>query len=346
MFKGRKKSRRGGGIEKVPLKGLFDEGVWKCNCDPRLPADHFQTKNGGKNHGRWCKEEIPMVVQLVLMLLTLVYTCQKAQPNRCNFFLWDDEAKPREESAVLNNSRSEPHTPSKKHAFIMDDGEPITPYTPSKSSKSSSVFRPIQQTPHDTDKDLFEWSDSEDDEATKIIDRVSMPPPPETPRKAIKTDTLASPGKRRYDEVAQTTTTPDKDDDVFTTPSTGLRGKDLFSTAGLLSPAITPSKPHDKPPLPPEDSELAFEILDNLRDMHVDLNTEAVTVVKTICTRYTMKMQGVARGRDISRQVIKNKEAKIVELQGKIAGLEAERETNRAVIRHLRRDVAESNRSG
>ena len=172
-----------------------------------------------------------------------------------------------------------------------------------------------------------------------------MPPPPETPRKAIKTDTLASPGKRRYDEVAQTTTTPDKDD-VFTTPSTGLRGRALFSTAGLLSPAITPSKPHDKAPLSPEDSELAFEILDNLRDMHVDLNMEAVTVVKMIGTRYAMKMQGVARGRDISRQVIKNKEAKIVELQGKIAGLEAERETNRAVIRHLRRDMAESNGSG
>jgi hypothetical protein len=31
------------------------EGVWHCDCDPRLPADKFQTKNGGKNHGRWCK---------------------------------------------------------------------------------------------------------------------------------------------------------------------------------------------------------------------------------------------------------------------------------------------------
>ena len=43
--------------EKVPLKGLFSDGIWKCNCDPRLPAEHFQTKNGGRNHGRWCKLE-------------------------------------------------------------------------------------------------------------------------------------------------------------------------------------------------------------------------------------------------------------------------------------------------
>ena len=59
MFKGRSKGRgRGRGdyrpVSKAPLKGLFSDGIWQCNCDPRLPAQHFQTKNGGKNHGRWC----------------------------------------------------------------------------------------------------------------------------------------------------------------------------------------------------------------------------------------------------------------------------------------------------
>ncbi len=36
-------------------RGLFLDGVWHCDCEPRLPADKFQTKNGGKNHGRWCE---------------------------------------------------------------------------------------------------------------------------------------------------------------------------------------------------------------------------------------------------------------------------------------------------
>lgn len=63
MFKGRSKSQFRGrngpaGAQKVPLKGLFTDGVWHCNCDPRLPAQHFQTKNGGKNHGRWCTLQI------------------------------------------------------------------------------------------------------------------------------------------------------------------------------------------------------------------------------------------------------------------------------------------------
>ncbi|KAK2741751.1 hypothetical protein FQN57_005495 [Myotisia sp. PD_48] len=55
-------------------RGRHIEGVWYCDCEPIFPAKHFQTKNGGKNHGRW------------------FYTCSKPQANRCGFFLWDDEA--------------------------------------------------------------------------------------------------------------------------------------------------------------------------------------------------------------------------------------------------------------
>ncbi|KKZ66736.1 hypothetical protein EMCG_07567 [[Emmonsia] crescens] len=66
----------------VPLRGLLVNGVWHCNCEPRRQADHFQTKNGGRNHGRW------------------FYTCPKPQGNRCNFFLWEDEAEIRESDMV------------------------------------------------------------------------------------------------------------------------------------------------------------------------------------------------------------------------------------------------------
>lgn len=42
------------------LNGLYGNGVWHCNCDPRLPAARLQTKNHGKNHGRWCTKSPPM----------------------------------------------------------------------------------------------------------------------------------------------------------------------------------------------------------------------------------------------------------------------------------------------
>lgn len=78
-----------------------------------------------------------------------VYTCQKAQPKRCDFFLWDDEAKSREAAAVLNNSRTEPihspQTPSKispyglvtpqtSSRFRQGISELVDPSTPSKTS--------------------------------------------------------------------------------------------------------------------------------------------------------------------------------------------------------------------
>ncbi|KAI0125980.1 hypothetical protein BJ170DRAFT_633328 [Xylariales sp. AK1849] len=88
---------------KVPLDGYFIKGQWHCNCQPRLPAIQFQVKRDSKNKGRW------------------FYACQidrtkgkPGQPERCDFFLWAEDARKREEGAVLSNSRTEHTTPVKK----------------------------------------------------------------------------------------------------------------------------------------------------------------------------------------------------------------------------------------
>ena len=47
-------------------------------------------------------------------------------------------------------------------------------------------------------------------------------------------------------------------------------------------------------------------------------------------------MQGVVRGRDITRLGLRAKEAKVVELQARVAALEAEREVDWGIIRRLR----------
>lgn len=52
-----------------------------------------------------------------------------------------------------------------------------------------------------------------------------------------------------------------------------------------------------------------------------------------------MKTQGIEKGREITRQAVKNKDGRIAELLGKVAGLEAERETLRGVVGSLRRDL-------
>ena len=39
-------------------KGVFLSGIWHCDCEPRLPAEKFQTKNGGKNRKFNCFEDM------------------------------------------------------------------------------------------------------------------------------------------------------------------------------------------------------------------------------------------------------------------------------------------------
>ena len=71
----------------------------------------------------------------------------------------------------------------------------------------------------------------------------------------------------------------------------------------------------------------------------MELSHEAVNSLNEICNRHTLNLQGITRGRDISRIAIKTKDSQIAELQSKISALEAEKEANKAVIRHLRRDM-------
>lgn len=69
------------------------------NCQPRLPAVQFQVKRDSPNRGRW------------------FYTCQidrtkgkTGEPAKCDFFLWAEEARLREEGSMRSDP-AEPHTP-------------------------------------------------------------------------------------------------------------------------------------------------------------------------------------------------------------------------------------------
>ncbi|KAL8775926.1 MAG: hypothetical protein Q9203_002481 [Teloschistes exilis] len=359
MFKGRSKGgfrRQGGGStpQKVPLNGLFSDAVWHCNCAPRLPAQRFQTKNGGKNHGRW------------------FYTCQQAQPKRCNFFLWDDEAKPREAAAVLNNSRTEPgqnpQTPTKPSNTTSSYGlqTPYTGYgsgrqdpacslqsTPSKPSSARQYATDTQSTSA-TEEEFYDWPASDDEEVLKELEQASSArtmPPPETPRKAIKTDSFTTPGKRLFSEMKTGSedawpTSSDAGDDVFVTPSTSSRTTNGLSTSGLVTPSTTADTPTPRRFKDPfqsgQDSELTSEVLKTLQKHGVIANADARAELKAVCDKHSLSAGGVLRGRDISRAMVNTKNEKISELQETIAALQAERETSRAMIRHLRRDMEKS----
>jgi hypothetical protein len=76
------------------------------------------------------------------------------------------------------------------------------------------------------------------------------------------------------------------------------------------------------------------EVLAALSDTRVPEDTLAT--LRGTLSKHDLKFQGVVKGRDISRLALKAKDAKIMELQARIASLEAERELDRGVIRSLR----------
>lgn len=285
---------------------------------------------------------------------------------------------------MLNNSRTEPlpspspqtprkaapyglATPQTSSRYRPSSPEIVTPYTPSKAtnpvSSSPAHKNSTQATTtqgSESEEEFYDWPASDDDELSKGADQVSSGhsmPPPETPRKAMKMDMLSTPGKRRYDEAAledgkdvvaswPTPSSGMKDGDLFTAPATNPSGRGLFTKGALASPAETPTPIRYKDIPPSHDSELASEILNTLQTHNVSLPLEARNAVKNVCNKHVLYTRGVMKGRDVSRAMVKTKEERITELQVEIDGLKTERETNRAVIRHLRRDMAMRKEAG
>ncbi|KAF1348479.1 hypothetical protein BDV97DRAFT_353686 [Delphinella strobiligena] len=231
-FRGRGGNRggsrgRGGGSnnrrQQDPTKrGLFADGIWLCNCTPRLPAEHFKVKKEGPNKGRY------------------FYTCQNSEGRRCDFFLWDEDAKPREEAAVLSGKRDEPRatqgvfdnaqtyngrgesiveetrygqqprqqfghgvSASQMSTQSQDLPPPYSRQDESPQTLGRSTFdsnasnkRSLSDTGFefdDNDADAFDWdlSGQEAAELARMADRASLAP--ETPRKAVKTTAYATP---------------------------------------------------------------------------------------------------------------------------------------------------------
>ena len=192
-------------------------------------------------------------------------------------------------------------------------------------------------------EDSFEWPSSDEDEFTAAAAQATMPPPVETPRKIPRTEQFTSPGKRSYNEMQSScvVSTPSNDDDVFITPTTSNRSN------GLLSPTATPTQipsqvENQSQPVEihTSNSTLATEVLKILAP--IPLNSSIQSQLVELLNRHDLRTQGIAKGRDITRLAVQSRERKIAELQARIAGLEAERQTSRTVIAHLKQDIGAS----
>jgi hypothetical protein len=133
-------------------------------------------------------------------------------------------------------------------------------------------------------------------------------PSPQTPRKAPRTATNTSPNKRSRSPSLT----------FFPTPITTPVNRTLFSKQ--------------------ESTSLASEILALLESHSISLPPATTAALTQICTTHTLRAQGIARGRDVSRDALREKEKMVRELRQRMQELEAERERDKVVIGSLRRE--------
>ena len=326
----------------------------KGNCEHRLPAPMFQVKKPGPNRGRW------------------FYTCQKPKEEGCGFFLWDDDAKTREKQAVMNNVRSEVEerrslSPTPTPASKPRSAEITVTSSKPRINPFVSKAPVIEISDGEGSSDEFgDWplSMEEEEKAVQTVDEVD----PSTPRKASKVDGFTTPGSKRKRDVEDHPPTPMSKSstagkDPFKTPTANrLKGGmwDGNEHLGLRTPSITPTPdrfhtaPTHPSPAPPPTSTLVPDTpshppsdLSSISTAILPLMTPhlppaALTEIKDLLSKHELKLSGITRGRDISRQALKAKDREIAELKQRIIGLEAEREMDRAVLGRLRCDVRDS----
>lgn len=261
---------------------------------------------------------------------------------------------------LLNNTHSESleekfHTPTKplnQNVYLtpqtggrLEPNHCIDPvphtHTPRLPSRD-----PAQKASGSLTEEFLDWPASDDEDVTRAADQAATSGkvlPPETPSRNRNAEPSSTPGKRKAEEMI-------RDSFALATPSTSstIRGDngDLFTPSSivkgpssLFSPfldAPSPVRFKDGIAQPGETAQMSDDILGILKKGNVTLSSHTTEEIVTFCRKQMLYTQGLVKGRDLSRKGIQKKQEKITELQGIVEGLQAERESARAVIRHLR----------
>ncbi|KAF1912381.1 hypothetical protein BDU57DRAFT_559626 [Ampelomyces quisqualis] len=332
-FRARGRGRGAGVGAGAPPRGQFVDGVWHCDCDPRKPAVHFETKKEGPNKGKWFR------------------TCQKqtTDKGRCKFFLWDSDAHKREAAALSSNSRTEPGsgvptTPSKRQP------SPPPPYSVETIASASTRKRNRTTTDLDDELGYAQADDEFNSELANVMTAI------ETPSKAVKTSEHATPSTRRklpwqMDQAATSNgtglQTPQTDRKVIRDPfNTRTIPSGAVSTPSRrngmedgLHPMATPSSSAETPTparfrnIAPDD--LVRDVFEILHVGNVRLSADTHTGLKDLLSKHAKGAEGFKRGRDVIRSTVKAKDAKITELTYRVNTLEAELEAEKAMVKHL-----------
>ena len=229
------------------------------------------------------------------LLIGPVYNCK---PQKCGFFLWDDDAKPREEAAVLNNSRSEP-----KNRYRQDDSSTVRNDTCSRDSlpspPSSNFARGVKRKIDFEDGGAFDWTltGEENQQLAQALDSATTPAKPrgeqfQTPKrrrlpwmgeKDVSSSARSSKQTLLTPLNKVTTTPPDR----TSTESSRKQAPDTTPTPARFRNADAPSTGMDH---------VEEEIIGVLRDHKVHLERATEQAIRQSLANYDRKVQGFIQG--------------------------------------------------
>ncbi|RYP31003.1 hypothetical protein DL767_005943 [Monosporascus sp. MG133] len=390
--------------------GLLRNGVWWCNCTPRLAAVQYMVRRETKNKGR------------------SFYGCPKKQKgsegNPCDLFLWAEDARSREVDAVLMTKSPEtPGSNRKKmrqttlHASIMprtdrsrrvDERTPVTEVadlnsitrgaasaaapvpvpasaetsTLRASSGSSSAPSPVAADDLDLDGDL---STNAEDEPARMADVATASGSANTGSRRKRPDDEDEYPDFSSGEEEQLLAIADRSSglggskkrDAFATPSVATgRTHDMEMARGMPTPLT------DKPvrrvlfadPKVGSSSSTTHHDNNNKRQRtvdeagdraspsrsagestHDDVTHEVMSLLQTrerldeavlrdvraALERHAARARGLERGRDVARRAARDAEARVAELQRRVADLEDRRAVDADARRRLRSGILE-----
>ena len=194
------------------------------------------------------------------MIWHIVYTCQIFSPDKCNFFLWGEDAKPREAAALLSNSRQEramPPTPNQTPPSVAKTALVVAEETKKTSRRLASLNLNGSTTeldwPSDIPSDTGISSDDDSDAgppSPSPVTRVRVEPASQSSssRTTTITITTASKTKRRPVPPSSSNVTarnPSSQDssihDRFSTPLSKIRTPNFTYGANYPTPPTTTS---------------------------------------------------------------------------------------------------------
>ncbi|KAJ5902756.1 hypothetical protein N7495_003284 [Penicillium taxi] len=331
----------------APLNGLFKDGSWRCNCNDRPIAAKYEVKKEGRNKGRF------------------FYTCQK---KGCTFWLWADEAIPRESNMNTANTTNDadngsqngracagwlPSTPTKYiqpkiTGLLTPQTERKAPSTPANNEfKKPLLSAKARMMAEDTDD--FGWNDDSDenDELTNFLFKsqvelkengplFSPKTPsclPETPSKAARTPQTTSPGKRKLSEFTEPGSFANSSA-VKGSPARSLFSSTFPPSSIEMCQTPTPSKYRDVLSCDShtDTSDLAEDAIAILEKHNVVLPNDARKDLVARLNKEKLKASGISRGRDLLREKSKKLELEITSLKETVVNLQAQHAMDQTLI--------------